>query len=114
MEENIRKTLTQYRDCTLQIIDILEKDDFESLEELIQKRQQVVDEVTKTTCMKEEMKLIYEELRLQQLQEKLKELMFKKIALAKDQFKEIAKKKTANNVYNRTGYIGANIFSFKR
>lgn len=114
MEGNIRKILTEYRDCTVQIVNVLQKDRLEALDELIEKRQQLVDEALNTTFIKEEAKLINEELQLQQLQDEMNELMLKKMNLIKNKIQQIAKSKTANNVYNRTGFISANIFSIKR
>ena len=113
MNEVLQNILTNYRVCTLQIIEIIENDNLDSLKELIEDRQNLVDEALNTTYEKEEMKQIYKELKLDELQEKLNSIMSRKLSLIRNEMEKIDKNKMANSIYNKGKYTNAKIFSKK-
>jgi hypothetical protein len=113
MDENFKNILVMYKEYTLQIIKIIEADDLDSLEELIEKRQCLIDKALVTPYEKEENKKIYEELGLNELQDGLNGLMLKKLEVIRNEMQKISKSKMANMMYNKRNYAGAKIFSKK-
>lgn len=112
MDGDLMDTLVEYKECTLEIIKIVEDDKVDSLKELIKKRQQLVDKVLSIPCEKEESKKIYEEFQLDELQDKLNALILKKLDIIRNEMHKISKSKMANDSYNR-GCNSAVIFSKK-
>jgi hypothetical protein len=113
MEENLKNVLIKYRDCTLEIIELLEKNDIDSVDDLVQKRQNIVDEAMGIKCSKEETKVISEELKLQQLQDQLNVLMFKRLKEIKDAMQKNSNNKHANSAYRGINGNAPRIFSKK-
>ena len=112
MGVDLQDVLIKYKECTLQIIRIIEEDNFDMLGELIQSRQEIVDEALECTFDKVEGKRVYKELGLNEIQEKLNILMSSKLEGIRSEMDKIAKSKRANNSYNKR-YTSATIFSKK-
>lgn len=110
--KEIKKILLDYRDCTINIIDLLEKDDFDSLQSQIEKRQHRLNELVSFTEQKEEAKRIYKELQIQELQVRAEELIRIKSYDIKKKLGNISRNKKATNAYGKIG-SGAAIFSKK-
>lgn len=70
--------LKQYKVITLELIKLLESEDYDSLESLLDSRQKLIDEMDKMNCTKETKNKIYEELQIQELQDKLNVVMNEK------------------------------------
>lgn len=113
MNEDLKDIMTKYKDCTLKIIEIINEGNFDSLQKLINYRQNLLEETSKINYKKEELKKIYEELDLDELQSKLNIIMSKKISSIRTEMEKIAKNKAANNMYNKGSFCGAKIFSKK-
>lgn len=113
MNEDLRSTLIKYRDCTLEIIKLLEKDDIDSIDELAQERQSLVDQAIEMKGIKEEYKDINQELKLEELQAKLNILMSNRLKEIKEKSEEISKNRKATNVYGGVNGTAARIFSKK-
>lgn len=113
MEENLKNVLIKYRDCTLEIMKLLEKNDIDSVDDLVQKRQSLVDEVMGIKCSKEEAKVISEELKLQQLQDQVNVLMSKRLKEIKDAMQKNSDNKHANSAYRGATGNMPRIFSKK-
>jgi len=112
-DEALKDILTKYRACTVQIIEVIENNNFDSLPKLIEERQNILDEALNMTYEKEKMKQIYEELKLDELQNELNSLMTGKLSLIKAEMEKIDKSKIANSVYNKGNYANARIFNKK-
>ncbi|QAT40543.1 flagellar protein FliT [Clostridium sp. JN-9] len=113
MNEDLRDILVKYKECTLKIIEVIENDNIESLQKLIDRRQNLLEEASNINNKKGQLKQIYEELNLDEIQSELNILMTKKLAYIKNEMNKIAKSKTANNMYNKGNNNGAKIFSKK-
>lgn len=113
MNEKLIDLLSEYRECTLQIIEIIKNDTLDSLQELINKRQNLLDAALNTSIKKEKMNQIFIELKLDELQVKLNTLIANKISIIKCEMDKIAKAKMANSIYNKDNYNNAKIFSKK-
>ncbi|AKN33918.1 hypothetical protein Ccar_25050 [Clostridium carboxidivorans P7] len=112
MENELEKGLREYRECTIELIECLEKEDYDSLEYFFNKRQQILDELSNSNYTKEEFYRVSQELELLVYHKKLNDLMIEKRDKVKQQINRLAKNKNASNMYNRRGY-GAKIFSKK-
>lgn len=113
MDEDLKEILTNYRACTLQIIEIIQNDKLDSLQKLIDDRQKLVDEVLNMACEKEEMEKVYKQLNLDELQSELNSLMSGKLSFIRNEMEKIAKSKIASNGYNQINNNSAKIFSKK-
>ncbi|MFL0197094.1 hypothetical protein ACJDU8_16230 [Clostridium sp. WILCCON 0269] len=113
MEENLKSVLIKYRDCTLEIMKLLEKNDIDSVDDLVRKRQNVLDEAMGIKCSKEETKLVNEELKLQQLQDQVNVLIFKRLKEIKDAMQKNSDNRHANIAYRGVNGNMPRIFSKK-
>jgi hypothetical protein len=112
MENELVKALEEYRDCTIELIKCLEKEDYDSLEDFLNKRQQILDEFSNSDYTKEEFSKVSEELELLVYHKKLSDLMIDKRDKVKQEINRLVQSKNANNMYNRNGYE-AKVFSKK-
>ncbi len=76
--DELRSKLIKFREITLNIIDSLEKEDYDSPENLLEERENIIKEISDLNCKKEEFKKIDEELELLLIEKKLQNLMIQK------------------------------------
>lgn len=112
MENELVKALEEYRKYTIELIKCLEKEDYDSLEDFLNKRQQILDELSNSHYTKEEFSKVSEELELLVYHKKLSDLMIDKRDKVKQDINRLVQSKNANNMYNKSGY-GAKVFSKK-
>lgn len=110
-KETLKAELIKYRDITVELIKDLEKDYFDNIESSVKRRQEVLDFIINSKFSKEDGKEIFEELKLQQLNDQLIKLMERNLEIIKEKSYNFSKVKAANNVYNANR--GAKIFSKK-
>lgn len=111
MKLDLKQALTQYKNCTLDLIASLEREDFNSLDGLLNKRQLVIDTVDNISYTKEEFTAISEELQILVLQKKLTDLMNEKKKKVRRELDNVIEGKKANKNYNRTIYSDSTFFS---
>ena len=111
--DKLRNVLAQYREYTVTLIQDLEKGNSDNLQELIEKRQQALDSLANGNYVKDEIAELFKELSLQQLHDKVIKLMESELDVIRNKVRNLSKSKTANNVYNKNVYGGANVFSKK-
>lgn len=97
----LKKELKVYNSDTLKLIESLEKEDYDSLDGLLDKRQQTIDKISELNYTKEEFREIAEELQMPMYEKNLLDLMIKKREETKNELKKIASSKNASNVYNK-------------
>lgn len=112
METELRKALEEYKKYTIELISCLEKEEYDSLEDFLNKRQQILDELSNSNYTKEQFSNVSEELELLVYQKKLNDLMVEKRDKVKQDINRLVQSKNANNVYNKNVY-GAKVFSKK-
>lgn len=112
MNLDLKETLIAYKECTLEIIKAIEEDNLDLLGELIEVRQNLVDEALNTSGAKEEGKKVYKELNLDELQEQLNVLISGKLEFIRSEMEIVNRSKRASNSYNKR-YSNAAIFSKK-
>ncbi|EKX81223.1 hypothetical protein CFSAN001628_001752 [Clostridium botulinum CFSAN001628] len=74
----LRNKLIKFREITLNIIDSLEKEDYDTPEKLLGQRDNIIKEINNLNYKKEEFKKIDEELELLLIEKKLQNLMVEK------------------------------------
>lgn len=112
MENEMVKALEEYRKCTIELIKCLEKEDYDSLEHFLNKRQQILDGLSNSDYTKEEFSKVSEDLQLLVYHKKLSDLMIEKRDKVKQDINRLVQSKNASSMYNRNMY-GAKIFSKK-
>lgn len=112
MENTIEKILMQYRDCTVNVIEMLKKDDFDSAQNEVKKRQNILNEIISMDDKKEEAKMIYEKLKIKEIEREAAKLIKDKESNIKTKLKNISKNKTASSAYGNLG-SSPKIFSKK-
>jgi hypothetical protein len=114
MENNeLKDLLLQFKNYTINLIYDVGKDNFDSLESLFNKRQEILDSISKSEHTVEDFVLIYDELELKLYQDKLEQLITSKHSFIKEKLKSISKTIKVNSEYNKRIYAGTRIFSKK-
>lgn len=111
--ETLRNYLMEFKDFTINLIDCLEKEDYESLEGLFNDRQAIIDNMDKLQYTKESFKAISSELQIMPLQQKLTLALNKSKAEAKLELDKLSATKTASKSYNTKFKADALFFNKK-
>jgi ATP-dependent DNA ligase len=112
MRNDIEKIVTQYRDCTVNIIDMLKKDDFNSAQSEVKNRRNILNKIVSMNDKKEEVKMLYEKLKIKQIEDEAAKLMRDKSSKIKLKLNNISVNKAASSAYGNLG-SSAKIFSKK-
>lgn len=95
----LKEQLINYRELTLEIIQILEKEDYDAPKDLLNERQNIINNINKLSYTKEEFKNINYELDLMFV-EKLQTIMLKRKAELKQKLNNASDTKEAAKSYN--------------
>ncbi len=109
----LKHKLEGYKNITLELIRTLEKEEFDLIEQLIDKRQACLEEINTLDYSKEEFKDVCHYLNLLKLQEKLDVLIKEKQRETKEKINEIIYEKSANRAYNRKFYENSRFLNKK-
>ncbi|MBU3198737.1 hypothetical protein LL037_19920 [Clostridium estertheticum] len=102
---NLEENFIEYKDITLNIIEIVKTEEYEKLDEIFQKRQLILDDISVLNCSKEELNKFY-------MQYELKSLDAKLAIEIKVREKELLKK-IEQNKKKQAGLAGYNNISSK-
>lgn len=97
--QEVRDCLKQYKEITLELVKLLEVGDYDSLESLLDSRQCLIDEMSQMRYAKDDMNKVYEELQIQQLQDKLHLIMSEKKQEVKGNIDSLSINKVAKSKY---------------
>jgi len=112
MENNeLNNLLIQFKNYTINLINNVKTDKFDSLETLFNNRQVILDSIGKTKHTVEEFVFLYDRLEIKLCQDKLEQDIISKRTFAKKELEIIAKAMKANSQYNKKIYEGTRIFS---
>lgn len=109
----LKDKLIRFREVTLNVIDSLEKEDYDSPEALLNHRENIIKEIKTLKYNKEEFKKINEELKLMIIEKKLNDLMASKKEALKLRLKESTEMKNANQNYAIKQFGNDNILDTK-
>lgn len=113
MEQDLRNRFENFKRCTLESITSLQNDDFDSLHNLLIKRQEILDSINGMNSSKEECRDIVNDLDIESLEKSFTEIMEEKRRELKHNIDIIERNKTAANNYNKVSTKKAIIFSKK-
>lgn len=100
----LKHKLEEYRNTTLELIEALEKEEFNSLQQLLNKRQALIEEISTLNYSQEEFKEACDFFNILKLQYKLNSLMKEKQIEIKEKINNNMKEKNANKAYNSAFY----------
>lgn len=112
MKNTIEEVLIQYRNYTCEIIELLKEDDFDSAQNKVKIRQNVLDEIISMSDKKEEAKMLYEKFKIKEIECEAAKLMKDKASKIKANINNISRNKAATIAYGNLG-SSAKIFSKK-
>ncbi|MEA4826421.1 MAG: flagellar protein FliT [Clostridium sp.] len=113
MVEILKCQLKDFKEVTLKLIEKVENDEFEKLDELLEKRQEIIVRIDKLQYSQEEFRNIAESIDILPLQKKLLDLMnIKKIKL-RNEMDKILEIKNANRSYQSRNSLDSVYFSKK-
>ena len=101
----------KYKEIDLKIINSI-KNDTEDIK-MLQEREHIIKEMLNMDVSKEEMKNVYDEMGLGELDKQLEEMLRQKMTSVKNQMNNIAKNRAANKGYasvnRRTNFFSTNV-----
>lgn len=112
MEKSVEDLLREYKNYTVDIINLLEKESFDSIKDKMMERQCALDELVSKLDQKYEARIFYNELNMKEVEDKVQKLMKKKTLIIKEKLDNISKNKMASSAYVK-GINSAKIFSKK-
>ena len=109
----LEKIFEEFKVCSLSILSILEKEDYEGLDNKVNERQHILEAIDKLSFTKDEIGKVVEELKIIELSEKINDLMAVKRNYLKTQIEDTVVKKNASSEYSRNLYNNFHAFSKK-
>lgn len=97
---NLEENFIEYRNITLNIIEMVKIEETEKLDEFFEQRQLILDNINRLSYSKEELRQLYIKLGLDKLDKTLEEEMKNKKEEFLNKIKENQKRKIAMNGYN--------------
>ncbi|HCW03402.1 MAG TPA: flagellar protein FliT [Clostridium sp.] len=113
MNSQLRKELIKYKDTTIELIGAVEKEDYDLLESLIEKRSKVIKAIEKLKYSQEEFRAICTELKILFFQDKMNKLMNEKKLKIKRQLDSMNENKNLRNSYNKKFNVDSIFFNKK-
>lgn len=113
MDNNLMETMKNISLLTIELIKIVESDDYSNLQNTLLKRQQALDYLGKMGCTKEEYKKAEEEFQINYIQEKLFKAIENRKAEIKEKLSEISTNKNVVKSYYHNNLTSSKIFSKK-
>lgn len=111
MELDLKRDMENLKDVTCELIDKLQNDNYDALEDLMDKRQKLLDNLEKLHCTKEQYCDAVHQFQVIAFQNKLSKIMVEKKHKLRENINDISKRKNLTKGYNK--HIGAAIFSKK-
>jgi len=110
---SLEAALNKYKLTTISLVDSLEKDDYDSLEELISERQRLISSMSTMSYSKEKFKKLCDEMEIVLLQHKLDNLMQDKRSYLRKEMDSLSASKNANRNYTRGFNVDSLFFNKK-
>lgn len=113
MNNELKLRLQDYKEITLNLIISFESEDFDAVDKLIARRQELINQISNSKYTKEEFKIFAKELKLENLEQKMISIMNYEKSKLKAEINKINTGKNANRTYNQGFYNNAVAFSKK-
>lgn len=109
----LRDKLVSFYKITEELISEIKEEKHENISELFLKRQQIIDELEKDKCSKEEFQKIASEIKLLELNKQLEACFYSKKNEMKLKINNLMHQKNANNNYMKNSNKMRNFFNTK-
>lgn len=109
MEIDLSDVLEEYKRCTLELINCIEREDYDLLESLLNKRQKILDEFNNSNYTKDKLSETLVEFKILDYEKKLNNLITEKKDKVKENLNRLSQNKKAINMYNKRSN-GAKVF----
>ena len=103
--------MIQFKKVTIEVLGAVQQDQFSKLDDLLDSRQKVIENMEKLQYTTEEFTNICNELDILNIQKELLELMKQKKEETKQELTKIQLTKNANDNYNKSFYTNASMFN---
>ncbi|WPC41075.1 flagellar protein FliT [Clostridium sp. JS66] len=113
MNTELETLLNEYREYTLKLINIVEAETYDDIEGLLEKRENIINQINGNEHTKDEFSEIAKKLQILFLQKKLTDLMHEKKVKIRNELDLIAKNKFARNSYNKKFSVDPLFFNKK-
>ncbi|AXU48566.1 TPA: flagellar protein FliT [Clostridioides difficile] len=111
MNNNLNEKLDLYRSISMDVIDMLNKDEYENIDNSLEKRQEILESIRLED--KEDFISIYKKEKLLDLDKEMKYLIIEKIEKVKRDLLEYGLTKQVNKAYSNVSREKINIFNKK-
>ncbi|MCB2310036.1 hypothetical protein LGL55_02740 [Clostridium tagluense] len=109
--KELTQQLAQFKQVTIELIRALQQDEIYKLDDLLDSRQIVIENMEKIQYTTEEFTDTCNELNILKVQQELLELMQAKKENTKDELNKIQITKNVNNNYNKSFYANSSMFN---
>ncbi|MGH4121132.1 hypothetical protein [Clostridium sp.] len=106
----LKQMLVQFKQVTVELIKVLKQDEIYKLDELLNSRQTVIENMEKFQCSTEEFRKLCSELDILNAEKELSELMLEKKESTKCELDKIQVTRSANRNYNKSFYANSGTF----
>jgi hypothetical protein len=113
MKQELVDAFRKLKFCTEECIEVIKSNNYEPIEELMIRRQKILDSISDIHAQKEDKNTITKELGIFSLEKKLADLIKEKKSELRNKINNIEKNKTAANSYNSRTSKNAVFFSKK-
>jgi hypothetical protein len=104
---NLNDAMKQYKECTIKLIQFVEKEHYDYLDDTLDDRQKIIEEINLINYSKEEFSKIAVELKLDEYEKKLSEMMLEKRDKAKEELVKFKQSNNVNKSYNKMANVGS-------
>ena len=111
--KELTQQLVGFKQVTIELIGALQQDEINKLDNLLDRRQMIIENMGKLRYTTEQFANICDELDMLKVQHELVELMQKKKKNAKQELNKIQITRNANNNYNKSFYNNVEMFNKK-
>lgn len=109
--KELTQKLVQFKQVTLELITALQQDEVYKLDDLLDSRQMLIENMEKLQYSTEEFTSICIELDILNIQQELSKLMQTKKENTREELNKVQITKNANNNYNKSFYANSGIFN---
>lgn len=111
--KELTQKLVDFKQVTIELISVLKRNEINKLDDLLNSRQVIIDNVEKLKYTAEEFTDICNELDVIKIEDELLELMQEKKDSTKEELSKIQLTRNANNNYNKSFYNSVEMFNKK-
>lgn len=110
---NLREKLNEYKNITIKLIDEIEREEYDNLDKLLSKRQDLINDIEKLKYTKEDFLKLCKEFDILVLQQKLIKLTNEKKANLRHNIDNLSASQTANKSYGKRYAVDSVFFNKK-